>query len=184
MRRSISALAILLVACEAPTTQPRLSSSDRPALSASGATCTLANGNVVPRGFDEFGYNRCARQFVGRADGVDKSLDGTVWGDPTFANDHLVMKWNAEWDRGNAEKWTKPPYDAWLDNEWNGVRADGSGYTEHFKTKWSADCAANVAPAAGTYCIWDQFLVLMDQGIAPGDGHEWWAKAIPGGFGN
>lgn len=31
-------------------------------------------------GFDQFGYNYHARIFVGRADGVDRNLDGTFWG--------------------------------------------------------------------------------------------------------
>src|SRR3990167_355186 len=57
-------------------------------------------------GFDQYGYNDTARIFNGPADGVDRSLDGTVWGDPTYASDHLSMKWNAEWDRGNDEGWT------------------------------------------------------------------------------
>src|SRR5665811_1771876 len=78
----------------------------------------------VARGFDELGYNEQARVFNGPADGVDGILDGMVWGDPTYANDHLVMKWNAEWDRGNAENWSQPPYAAWEDNEWNGKVPD------------------------------------------------------------
>jgi hypothetical protein len=49
-----------------------------------GALPALAGG-----GFDEYGYNPTARNFVGAADGVDRNLDGTVWGDPTYANDHL-----------------------------------------------------------------------------------------------
>jgi len=50
----------------------------------------LAGGN----GFDKFGYNYPARIFVGAADGVDRVLDGAFLGDPTYANDHLVMKWS------------------------------------------------------------------------------------------
>jgi hypothetical protein len=49
-------------------------------------------------GFDEFGYNYQARVFVGKADGVDRVLDNAVWGDPTYANDWLVMKWSKAWD--------------------------------------------------------------------------------------
>ena len=45
-------------------------------------------------GFDQFSYNRQARLFQGPADGVDRMLDGMVWGDPTSANDHLEMKWS------------------------------------------------------------------------------------------
>ncbi len=33
-------------------------------------------------GFDEYGYNYTARVFSGPADGVDRTLDGTVWGTP------------------------------------------------------------------------------------------------------
>jgi hypothetical protein len=33
---------------------------------------------------------------LGKADGVDRVLDGKVWGDPTYANDWLVMKWSKE----------------------------------------------------------------------------------------
>jgi len=64
-------------------------------------------------GFDEFGYNYKARVFVGRADGVDRVLDGKVWGDPTYANDWLVMKWSKAWDdaRFHGAPWTP---DAWL----------------------------------------------------------------------
>lgn len=53
-------------------------------------TATVAAGT----GFDQYGYNDTARVFNGLADGVDRNLDGTVWGDPTYAKDKLVMKWN------------------------------------------------------------------------------------------
>lgn len=151
--------------------------------SASGNTCTLATGASNPTGFDYLGYNRCASVFNGAADGVDRVLDGMVWGDPTYANDHLLMKWNSEWDRGNAEGWSKPPYGAWLNNEWNGKRPDGSGYTEHFKTKWYGPCMENSPLPGGGYCLWGQFYVLMDQGTVPDGGHVWWTKAVPNGYG-
>ena len=131
-------------------------------------------------GFDQFGYNDTARVFSGPADGVDRVLDGKVWGDPTYANDHLVMKWNAEWDRGNLENWAKPPYAAWLNNEWNGNVPGGSGESEIFKTVWYAGCAAAIpTPPAGGYCIWGQFAVLMDH--APSG--DWFAHADPTGYG-
>lgn len=74
-------------------------------------------------GFDEFGYNDRARIFVGPADGVDRDLDGTVWGDSTYANDRLVMKWNQAWDAcneaGNDDE--EACAGAWVTNEWNGM---------------------------------------------------------------
>jgi hypothetical protein len=69
-------------------------------LTAAILACALSSVNVAfaQGGFDEFGYNYKARVFVGKADGVDRVLDGKVWGDPAYANDHLVMKWSKAWD--------------------------------------------------------------------------------------
>src|SRR3990167_5843027 len=87
------------------------------------------------KGFNEFGYNYDARIFNGSADGVDKNLDGKVWGDPTYANDKLVMKWSKGWDdaRFNGAAWTTA---AWEDNEWNGAVPGGSGEVWHYKIIW------------------------------------------------
>jgi hypothetical protein len=138
---------------------------------------------VMAGGFDQFGYNYQARIFVGRADGVDRVLDGTVWGDPTYAKDHLVLKWNAEWDRGNAEDWLNPPYGAWTDNEWNGKVPGGSGTTGHYKIIWvGPDLETSQYWRAGGYAIWDEFEVIMDQGT-DSTGHIWYAHAIPTGYG-
>lgn len=136
------------------------------------------------KGFNEFGYNYSARIFNGPADGVDKVLDGKVWGDPTYANDQFVMKWNAEWDRGNAEAWAKPPYAAWETNEWNGKAPGGSGWIEHVKIIWvGADLETGPYWRDGGYPIWGQFEVIMDQGLDPSLGRTWWTHATPAGFG-
>jgi hypothetical protein len=150
------------------------------------ASAVILGSMAVPAlaagGFDQFGYNYKARVFVGAADGVDKTLDGTVWGNPTYANDHLVMKWNAEWDRGNAENWSNPPYQAWEDNEWNGKK-DGSGEVWHYKIVWVGS-ALESSPywKAGGYPVWGQFEVLMDQGT-DATGHFWFARGVPNGYG-
>lgn len=91
------------------------------------------------------------------------------------------MKWNAEWDRGNEEGWAKPPYAAWLNNEWNGHVPGGSGESAIFKTVWDAGCVATHGTTASTggTCIWDQFAVLMDH-YPNGD---WVGKANPAGYG-
>jgi hypothetical protein len=143
----------------------------------------VAGVALAAGGFNQFGYNYDARIFVGNADGIDKVLDGKVWGDTTYANDKLVMKWNSEWDRGNAEKWKNPPYDAWEDNEWNGRAKGGSGEVWHYKIVWVGPLLAN-SPywRAGGYPIWGQFEVVMDQG-SNDSGHTWYAKAIPNGYG-
>jgi len=136
------------------------------------------------KGFNEFGYNYGARVFSGKADGVDKNLDGKVWGDPTYTNDKLVMKWNAEWDRGNAEGWSDPNgYDAWTNNEWNGAVPDGSGEVWHYKIIWvGSDLENSPNWVEGGYGIWGQFEVIMDQGVTGGE-HIWYAHGIPTGYG-
>jgi len=141
-------------------------------------------------GFDKFGYNYQARVFVGKADGVDRILDGKVWGDPTYANDHLVMKWSKAWDdarfgpdgvrdSGDESPWTT---DAWETNEWNGMVPGGSGEVWHYKIIWVGPELEN-SPGwrEGGYAIWGQFEVIMSQGV---DGeHIWETHATPNGFG-
>jgi hypothetical protein len=147
-----------------------------------------APGQAATKGFDEFGYNDRARIFNGTAltwcmakPGATESqclVDMGAW-----ANDKLIMKWNAEWDRGNAEDWLNPPYNAWLSNHWNGKIEDGSGEVWHYKFVWVGDCVADpgLVPDGG-YCIWGQFATLSDHGTGA-DGHVWLAHANPTGYG-
>ena len=88
-------------------------------------------------GFDQYGYNYTARLFNGTGSSwsLAKGLPANYLG--IYAPDKLVMKWNAEWDRGNAENWANPPYAAWEDNEWNGLgKTGGSGEVWHYKIVW------------------------------------------------
>ena len=148
-------------------------------------TANNSGQKMLKGGFNEFGYNYDARIFNGKADGVDKILDGKVWGDPTYANDRLVMKWTAGWDRGNAEGWTNPPYtDAWENNEWNGKFPGGSGSVWHYKIIWvGKDLENSPYWRPGGYAVWGQFETIMDQGQDPnvGPGHIWFAHAKPNG---
>ncbi len=138
---------------------------------------------AAQRGFDQFGYNYQARLFVGPADGVDRNTDGTVWGDPTYAKDHLVMKWSKAWDdaRFHGAAWSP---DAWVDNEWNGNVAGGSQTSEHVKIIWVGPELEN-SPywKPGGYAVWGEFEVILDQGT-DSSGHYWWAHAVPAGYGN
>src|SRR3989338_791576 len=134
-------------------------------------------------GFDQYGYNDTARIFngTGASWSLAKGLHANYLG--VYAADKLVMKWNAEWDRGNAEGWSDPNgYAAWEDNEWNGMKKGGSGAVWHYKIKWVGDYTANpsLIPDGG-YGIWGQFAVIMDQGKDPpyGPGHLWFANASP-----
>lgn len=137
----------------------------------------------VDKGFNEFGYNYSARIFNGLADGVDRNLDGTVWGDPTYANDHLVMKWNAAWDACNDLGTPEACAGAWTDNEWNGNVPGGSGTTDHYKIIWVGSDGIN-SPywKDGGSLVWGSYEVIMDQGILDGQ-HMWWTHATPNGYG-
>ena len=149
----------------------------------------LVSTAVFAKGFDEFGYNDKARIFVGTGESWCQGKLG--WTEEQcsdymgpYAKDKLVMKWNAEWDRGNVEGWVNPPYDAWENNEWNGMCDGCSGSVWHYKIKWIGPCD-EMTFTDGGYCIWGQFETLMDQGKDPsyGPGHIWFAHAIPNGYG-
>lgn len=132
-------------------------------------------------GPDQFGYNYGARLFEGAADGVDKNLDGTVWGDALYGKDRLVMKWSKDWDnaRFNGKAWT---CDAWEDNEWNGKVSGGSGEIWHYKISWvGSELKQSPCWKAGGYPIWGEFEVIMSQGTVANK-HFWDAHAVPTGF--
>ncbi len=140
------------------------------------------------KGFDKYGYNRNARIFNGTGLswcmgklGYDEAGCREYLG--ANADDKLVMKWNAEWDRGNSEGWSDSHYAAWENNEWNGKVPGGSGSVWHYKIVWVGNCVSKPAlvPEGGA-CIWGQFAVIMDQGTDSG-GHLVISHAIPNGYG-
>jgi hypothetical protein len=143
-------------------------------------------GEKSARGFDANGYNENARIFVGT--GISwcmargSSLETCTASMAPFGEDKLVMKWNAEWDRGNAEGWANPPYAAWESNHWNGNVEGGSGSIWQYKIQWVGPCTEGADLSDGGYCIWGQFEVLMDQGHDV-SGHDWLAHATPTGYG-
>jgi hypothetical protein len=151
----------------------------------SGLTVSAAKPTDV--GFDQYGYNNTARVFNGT--GSSWCVAGGQAADclGAYSSDKLVMKWNAEWDRGNAEGWSDPNgYKAWENNEWNGMVPGGSGAVWKYKTVWVGACGADYTPLAdGGYCIWGQFETIMDQGKDPsvGPGHIWLTHANPTGYG-
>ena len=188
MKRILLVLPFVLAACDSGLTAPPENVIPTVAsLNLSGGTCLVPIRGVmtiVRVGFDEFGYNRCAHNFVGTFGGwcTQRSLSvdcGGVTGDT-----RLNMKWNEGWDVGNATGWSKGPYDAWLDNEIRGTDLSGVAFSEHFKTKWDQACAdGSVSGTDGGPCIWGSFEVLMDQGTENG-AHVWWTKLSPAGFGS
>ena len=152
----------------------------------SGAYTTryIGNPNVLGNntaGFDQYGYNYQARLFNGKADGVDRNLDSAVWGDSTYANDRLVMKWSKAWDdaRFNGADWSP---EAWTDNEWNGKAPDGSGETWHYKIVWvGPEGESSPYWHEGGYPIWGEFEVIFSQGTVANE-HFWDTHANPAGF--
>lgn len=141
------------------------------------------------KGFDQYGYNETARIFQGPADGVDRQLDGKVWGSAAYAKDQLVMKWNKQWDNcndaGNISEYACAG--AWTSNEWNGAVPGGSGEVWHYKIVWvgpQGESSSRWQP--GGYLIWGNYEVLMDQGIYRDDGpiHYIGAHSTANGYGS
>lgn len=147
------------------------------------ASTPVLAAQPADKGFDEFGYNYQARIFVGPADGVDRVLDGKVWGDPTYANDYLVMKWSKGWDDARFHGATWGP-DAWEDNEWNGMVPNGSQEVWHYKVIWvGPELEGSPYWREGGYAIWGQFEVIMSQGVVDGE-HIWEMPIVtPNGYG-
>ena len=114
--------------------------------------------------FDEFGYNDGAMVFIGTGDSWDRTIDGTYAGDPTYANDRLTMRWNAEWARGMQEHWSDPEgyAGAWLSNQWNGNVPGGSGELASYKFTWVGACADGATVGRGATCVEEQFGVIVD----------------------
>lgn len=177
-------MAALAAACAGPGASP-LAPAAAPSLNVSVSMNGGSPGTTAAAGgFDALGYNRTAGIFNGAADGLDGTLDGKYYGSAAYAADHLKMKWNSEWDRGNAEGWDDPNgYSAWIDNQWNGQGRGGSGETWHYRMKWIGPCGATGAPTGtGGYCIWGQFEVVLSHGTSANE-HFWDAHAVPAGFG-
>ena len=147
---------------------------------------SIAAPTTISNSFDEFGYNDIANVFNGAADGVDRILDAKVWGDPTYANDHLLMKWNKTWETCNAASphTSAACAGAWTLNEWNGQVTGGSGESWQYAIKWvGSPCdATNPNWSVGGYCIWGDYEVVMSQGSVANQ-HFWDAHAGPSGFG-
>jgi hypothetical protein len=92
------------------------------------------------------------------------------------------MKWSKAWDdaRFNGAPWTP---DAWVDNEFNGQRPDGSGYSEHAKIIWvGPELQDSQYWREGGDPVWGEFEIIFDQYHTP-TGHEWWSHAVPAGYG-
>ena len=152
-------------------------------------TTTVSAAPANGGGFDDFGYNHTARIFNGTCKSWHMGKFGSTDAQAEaycgiYTNDKLVMKWNAEWDRGNAEGWSNPPYNAWENKEWNGAFPGGSGEVWHYKIVWVGNCNADpsLVPEGG-YCIWGQFATIMDHG-KDSTGHFWFAHANPTGYGS
>lgn len=148
------------------------------------------------KGFDEFGYNRKARNFVGTCVSWHMGKFGSEEADARaycgiYSDDKLVMKWSKAWDdaifgpdgiRENSDElpWT---CDAWEDNEWNGMFPEGSGETWHYKIVWvGSELESSPCWREGGDPIWGEFEVIMSHGTADGE-HIWETLAEPAGYG-
>jgi hypothetical protein len=152
---------------------------------------SVVSASATGGGFDQFGYNNSAPVFNGTGSSWCQGKLG--WDKATcvaymfpYANDQLIMKWNAAWDACNLIGQTNAACTgATLTNEWNGMVPGGSGTTEHLKFVWYSQNGCGVDYTRlpdGGYCIWNDYEVIIDQGMASGV-HTWWGFATPNGFG-
>jgi len=140
-------------------------------------------------GFDDAGYNRNARIFVGTCLSWGEDKLGSVAAAEAYCgpslNDRLVMKWNRAWDECNEHGNDDATYcaGAWLTNEWNGKGRGGSGETAHYKFIWVGSAGeASEYWLPGGLPIWSNYEWTMAHGTDSG-GHWWYAHARPNGFG-
>ena len=139
-------------------------------------------------GFNQFGYNYTARLFNGtymqwcQEYGItDPGTCSTDLGGSSV-NDQLIMKWNAAWDACNANQTAADFAGAWLDNEINGMVPVGDATVWHYKIVYSQSCTDTGTTSSGGYCIWNDYEVIMDQGISGGI-HTSNALVTPNGYG-
>jgi hypothetical protein len=114
-------------------------------------------------GVGEFRNSENAFVFSGRADGADGKMDGTVFGDPMYANDHLVMKWSKAWDAAafHGDSWTAG---AWCSNEWDGNVPGGSGECESCKIIWvGPELQDSPLWHEGGTAIWGEFELIVEE---------------------
>ncbi len=134
----------------------------------SGLITDSAN-NPITLGFDQFGYNYQAHLFVGTYDSVDRSIDGTYWGQTgDFVDDELIMKWSDDWlsnkdcnGDGKLDRGIPDAYGisrGWLTNDVNGdYDSDGDGtqdahYTYFAKIVW-------VGPGGS---LWGEYEIIQE----------------------
>ncbi|MHB8362597.1 MAG: hypothetical protein ACYDBX_03180 [Patescibacteria group bacterium] len=149
-----------------------------------GAVSVLAKGGFTS-----------ARIFNGTTASYCLSVDAptTCAGNPY---DHVIMKWNAQWDNCNAHGYNTAKYclGAWVDNEFNGNVPNGSGGVWHYKIIWVGSAEqSSVYWLPGGYPIWGNYEVIMDQGNDSydycstninGGGHQLCTLATPNGYGS
>lgn len=157
------------------------------------ATVNLAfAAKPANKGFDEFGYNDTARNFVGTGMSWCMGKVGDeIWCTDylgEYANDKLNMKWNAAWDKCNeaGNNSVDACLGAWTTNHWNGSRGETNA-NWFYKIIWvGSEGEGSPYWVDGGYSIWGSYEVITDQGkdISYGEeGHIVFAKGIPNGLG-
>lgn len=134
---------------------------------------TTTDGLLAAAGaYDEYGYNRIAREFKGSGANwcLAHNLDRSCFDE--YTDSTYFIKWNAEWDRGNREAWVLPPYNAEIV-----ATTDGQSYT----VRWVGICyEGEVLPGGGT-CVWGEYEARAENGsgVHQGPFGAWLRHAIP-----
>ena len=154
-------------------------------------TITDVAGNVITTGFDKFGYNYQAHDFNGTYDSVDRTLDGTYYGQTAdYVDDQLRMKWSDSWlsnkdcnddhklDRGLMNGVVGGISKGWLTNQVEGDYMDGGGTLRHYTNLIKIGWTGTGSP------LWGEYTVLQEIYNDPAGGFHGPAfKAATPGFG-
>jgi len=158
-----------------------------------------SDGEVIVPGYDEYGYNYQAHQYVGYYDNYSRPAD------PVDEGDRLMMKWNDAWlSNKDCDKDGKLDrhygFDsyigsgAWLTNHQSGTYEDVNGKI----VKWSYFCKIVAVPADATAIdgiwyaadgteigpvIWGAFAIIQEISNDPGTGDHGKLYLSPAGPG-
>lgn len=122
--------------------------------------------------YDQYGYNRIAREFKGTGANwcIANKQDKACLGE--YALSTFLIKWNADWDKGNKDAWVLTPYNATVT-----VQVDGTTYT----VTWVGNCADGEVFQSGGTCVWGEYAASADNGTDPTSGvlGTWLTRASP-----
>lgn len=137
---------------------------------------TTTDGLLAAAGaYDQYGYNRISREFKGTGTNWCLAQKQDAQCLEEYSSSTFLIKWNAEWDRGVRDAWTRTPYNAEIK----------LSYDNTFLTiVWVGSCYEGEALPTGGTCVWGEYAATVDSGAGVYQGlpSVWLTHAQPGKF--